>query len=65
MDSVKFDGAECAMPSCTDPGLITCVCCMHAYCNWHGRDYLKVTTMGTMCSDCMFCFIHELKGLMY
>ncbi len=41
------------------------VCCMHSYCNWHGRDYLKITTMGTMCSDCMFCFIHELKGLMY
>lgn len=65
MEEIVFNGAECAMPSCRLDGKSCCVCCTNSYCDWHGRDYLKHTSMGTMCGDCIHCFIHELKGLQY
>ena len=65
MEEFVFNRDECAMPSCKLDGSLYCVCCTHYYCNWHGRDYLKVTTIGTICGDCIHCLILEFKGLQY
>lgn len=56
---------QCAMPSCKIKGCMTCVHCFQTYCDWHGRDYLKQSTIGDLCGDCVFQLAHELKGLMY
>lgn len=65
MEPAHFNSVDCAMPSCQIKGVSCCVCCHQRFCDWHGRDYLKMTMVGKLCGDCMYLLTRELIKLKF